>query len=121
MAALEVLLGTPAIAANIRDGKTHLIDSIIETPGIDLAYLGVYDICQSLGIPGQLDNPLLVSTLRDCVAKIRARGMAAGSFARDEATVKMFKAAGVQFIAYMCDAAGLADYYMRSITMLRNA
>lgn len=29
--AVEVLLGTPAVASNIRDGKTHLIDSIIQT------------------------------------------------------------------------------------------
>jgi twitching motility protein PilT len=29
--AVEVLLGTAAIASNIRDGKTHLIDSIIQT------------------------------------------------------------------------------------------
>ncbi len=29
--ATEVLLGTNAVRANIRDGKTHLIDSIIET------------------------------------------------------------------------------------------
>ena len=28
---VEVLLGTPAIASNIREGKTHLIDSIIQT------------------------------------------------------------------------------------------
>ena len=28
---VEVLLGTPAVASNIRDGKTHLIDSIIQT------------------------------------------------------------------------------------------
>lgn len=29
--AVEVLVGTPAIASNIRDGKTHLIDSVIQT------------------------------------------------------------------------------------------
>lgn len=29
--AVEVLIGTNAIASNIRDGKTHLIDSIIQT------------------------------------------------------------------------------------------
>lgn len=29
--ALEILLGTPAVASNIRDGKTHLIDSVIQT------------------------------------------------------------------------------------------
>lgn len=29
--AVEVLIGTSAIASNIRDGKTHLIDSVIQT------------------------------------------------------------------------------------------
>lgn len=29
--AVEVLLGTPAVASNIRDGKAHLIDSVIQT------------------------------------------------------------------------------------------
>lgn len=29
--AVEILVGTPAVASNIRDGKTHLIDSIIQT------------------------------------------------------------------------------------------
>lgn len=29
--AVEVLLSTPAVASNIRDGKTHLIDSVIQT------------------------------------------------------------------------------------------
>lgn len=29
--AVEILIGTPAVASNIREGKTHLIDSIIET------------------------------------------------------------------------------------------
>jgi twitching motility protein PilT len=31
VAATEILVGTPAIASNIRDGKTHLIDSVIQT------------------------------------------------------------------------------------------
>lgn len=29
--AVEVLMGTPAVSSNIRDGKTHLIDSVIQT------------------------------------------------------------------------------------------
>ncbi len=35
IAAFEVLVGTPAIRANIREGKTHLIPSIIETMAKD--------------------------------------------------------------------------------------
>lgn len=29
--ATEILIGTPAVTSNIRDGKTHLIDSVIQT------------------------------------------------------------------------------------------
>jgi twitching motility protein PilT len=29
--AVEILIGTPAVASNIRDGKSHLIDSVIQT------------------------------------------------------------------------------------------
>lgn len=29
--AVEIMLGTPAVASNIRDGKSHLIDSVIQT------------------------------------------------------------------------------------------
>lgn len=29
--AVEILLGTPAVSSNIRDGKSHLIDSVIQT------------------------------------------------------------------------------------------
>ena len=104
------------------EGKTGLdnLESILNVPGIDVVYLGVYDICQSLGIPGQLDHPDLIRSLKDSVKKINSRGMAAGSFARDETTVKMFKEAGIQFIAYMCDAAGLIEYYANAIKMLRS-
>ncbi len=31
VAAVEVLIGTPAVSSNIREGKTHLIDSVIQT------------------------------------------------------------------------------------------
>jgi twitching motility protein PilT len=31
VAANEILIGNPAVASNIRDGKTHLIDSVIQT------------------------------------------------------------------------------------------
>jgi twitching motility protein PilT len=31
--AVEILVGTPAISSNIREGKTHLIDSAIQTSG----------------------------------------------------------------------------------------
>jgi twitching motility protein PilT len=40
----EILLGTPAVSANIRDGKSHLIDSVIQTS----KELGMITIDESL-------------------------------------------------------------------------
>jgi hypothetical protein len=34
-------------------------------------------------------------------------------------TVKIFKETGVQFIAYMCDAASLVEYYKEKLKKLR--
>ncbi|MBA3724568.1 MAG: type IV pilus twitching motility protein PilT [Candidatus Levybacteria bacterium] len=44
--AVEILLGTPAVAANIRDGKSHLIDSVIQTS----KDLGMITIDESLSV-----------------------------------------------------------------------
>ena len=105
------------------EGKNGLdnLDKIVKVPGIDIIYLGVYDICQSLGIPGQLDNHDFIKAMKDCVNIIKESGIAAGSFARDMKTVKIFKETGVQFIAYMCDAASLVEYYKVYLKKLREA
>ena len=46
--AVEVLLGTPAVSTNIREGKTYLIDSVIETS----QDTGMIPLEQSLGFFG---------------------------------------------------------------------
>lgn len=87
------------------------LDAILEVEGLDIVYLGVYDICQVMGIPGQLDHPDLIETLESCASRIRSKNVAAGSFARDIQMVKLFKRVGFQFIGYMCDAAALVEYF----------
>jgi len=44
--AVEILLGTPAVSSNIRDGKSHLIDSVIQTS----KDLGMITIDESLSL-----------------------------------------------------------------------
>lgn len=51
--AVEIMTGTNAIATNIRDGKTHLIDSIIETSGED-GMVGLESSLSSLVISGDI-------------------------------------------------------------------
>ena len=35
------------------------VDEIAATPGIDVLWFGHFDLTSSVGIPGQLDNPVI--------------------------------------------------------------
>ena len=51
--AVEVLLGTPAVASIIRDGKTHLIDSVIQTSK-DKGMIGIDSSLAALVLSGNI-------------------------------------------------------------------
>ena len=59
------------------------LDAILATPDLDLVYLGIYDISQTLGLAGQVDHPLVLDTVASAVDRINAAGKAAGAVARD--------------------------------------
>jgi 4-hydroxy-2-oxoheptanedioate aldolase len=44
-------------------------DDILTVPHIDAVMLGPFDLSQSLGIPGQLDHPMLIKTLQGMIRK----------------------------------------------------
>jgi twitching motility protein PilT len=51
--AVEVLLGTPAVASIVRDGKTHLIDSVIQTSK-DKGMIGIDSSLAALVLSGSI-------------------------------------------------------------------
>jgi 4-hydroxy-2-oxoheptanedioate aldolase len=92
------------------DGLNNLSE-IVKVPGIDLIYLGLFDICQSVGLPGQLHHPKVLDQVTRCQEIIQSNGIAAGSMATDIDYVKMLKEKNYQFIAYLNDASALKKYY----------
>ena len=72
------------------------LDEILEVDGIDVIFLGPYDMSQSLGIPGQVDDPLVKRTLQKCAARARDAGRAVGSYAKDNAYAHWLESIGVQ-------------------------
>ncbi|MBI2421015.1 MAG: type IV pilus twitching motility protein PilT [Candidatus Levybacteria bacterium] len=53
VAAVEILVGTNAVASNIRDGKTHLIDSVIQTSQ-DVGMISLESSLASLVMSGSI-------------------------------------------------------------------
>jgi 2-dehydro-3-deoxyglucarate aldolase/4-hydroxy-2-oxoheptanedioate aldolase len=54
------------------------LDAIIATPGLDVAWVGHYDLTASLGIPGQFDHPVFLECMRRVVFVSRQHGVAPG-------------------------------------------
>jgi 4-hydroxy-2-oxoheptanedioate aldolase len=91
-----------------QEGLNNL-EKIAATPGLDMVYMGVYDISQSLGVPGDVNNPKVVKVVRDCVKAIEANGAVAGSVARDKNYIKLLIDSGFCFISYRVDCAILKE------------
>jgi len=79
------------------------LDEIIGVPGLDVIFLGPYDLSQSFGIPGQVNDPRVVQGMEQAVRKIRAAGKAAGTFAADTRTAQQWIDAGVQYLSLSVD------------------
>ena len=80
------------------------LDEIMTVDGIDVLFLGPYDISQSLGVPGDVRNPIVETALKDAAEKARAQGRAVGSYAKDVEMGKWLIDMGVQYLAINVDA-----------------
>jgi 4-hydroxy-2-oxoheptanedioate aldolase len=85
------------------------LEGILAVPGLDLVYLGVYDLSQALGYPGQVDHPLVLETVSSAVSAINAAGKAAGAVARDADHLRWLLKTGFRYISYLCDTALIAQ------------
>lgn len=81
------------------------LDDILQVPGLDLVYLGIYDISQAVGYPGQVDHPEVLDTVSSAVARINAAGKAAGAVSRDAEHLRWLLRTGFRYISYLCDTA----------------
>jgi len=71
--------------------------------GIDVIFIGPYDLSQSLGIPGEVNHPLVTEKMKEVVTKCRENNIAVGTFADDIETAKKWISLGVQYMSFSVD------------------
>ena len=79
------------------------IDEILSVDGIDIIFLGPYDLSQSLGVPGQVDHPKVIETMEEVVAKAKEKGKVVGVFVDDAKIAYKWIDLGVKYISYSAD------------------
>ena len=79
------------------------LDEILEVEGIDIIFIGPYDLSQSLGMPGNITHPEVIRQIRLIVDKAKAKGVVTGIFCDTYDSMKMWMKAGVQYLSYSVD------------------
>jgi len=97
------------------------LDEISSVDGIDLIYLGLYDISQSAGFPGELDHPEVRDRLSSCLTTIRNSGKLAGTFCRSISDAIECRDNGFQFVAYVADSYGLRTFFEEAYNSFKDS
>jgi 4-hydroxy-2-oxoheptanedioate aldolase len=87
------------------EGKEAILDieNILKVEGIDIIFIGPYDLSQSLGVPGQISHPIVIEAMNDIVKKARSQGIVVGTFTDTLQSAQLWIKAGVQYISYSVD------------------
>jgi len=81
----------------------RVVDHILEIPGIDVLFIGPYDLSQSLGIPGQTSDPRVYAAGEEIVAKAARRNVRVGVFTNSDLEADRWKQIGIRYLCYSVD------------------
>jgi 4-hydroxy-2-oxoheptanedioate aldolase len=80
------------------------LDAILNVKGVDVAFIGPYDLSQSLGFPGQVQHPCVQQTMADAIQKARKADKHIGTYCDDVETAVHYRGIGVSYLTVSIDA-----------------
>ncbi len=81
------------------------IEGIAAVPGIDVVWLGHYDLSNSLGITGEFAHPDFLAAVERLLAACKRHGKAPGFLVTDPASAELWRARGFRCLGYGTDIA----------------
>ncbi|MFN3076400.1 MAG: HpcH/HpaI aldolase family protein [Alphaproteobacteria bacterium] len=94
------------------------LDDICRLPGLDVVFVGIYDLSQSLGLNGNLDDPKFLDVFERTVKRIAAHGVAVGCYAPTAQAAARLLDLGITFITLCVDGAMLRRSYQTMLSDL---
>jgi len=110
---------TLVIAQIETDEGLDNVEAIAAVPGIDVLWIGHFDLTNFLGIPGQFDHPRFVDAIERILRACRLHDVAPAILVTDDASARAFGAQGFRMMAYGIDQLMLQQAMRRSIELLR--
>jgi 2-dehydro-3-deoxyglucarate aldolase/4-hydroxy-2-oxoheptanedioate aldolase len=79
------------------------VDEIAGVDGIDVVWMGHFDLTSFMGIPGQFEHPDYLRAVDAIVQAAKSHGKVSGMLAADEEWARRYLAKGFRMIAYGVD------------------
>jgi len=95
------------------------VDGIAATQGIDVLWLGHFDLTNFLGIPGEFDSPKYLDAVGAVVAAARRHGKGLGFMAADAGWARRYREFGFNMIAAGLDSSLLQSAIRATLQVLR--
>ncbi len=95
------------------------IKEIASVPGIDVIFVGPYDLSQSLGIPGQIWDDRVVKEINKVVTLCSDAGIAVGIFTDTPEGVKHWAKLGVKYINYRIEIEMALNFIKAHVSEVR--
>jgi 2-keto-3-deoxy-L-rhamnonate aldolase RhmA len=86
---------------------------------MDIAMVGPADLSIALGVPGQFENPLLVSAVEELIEKCVAHGVVPGIQTRGLAMSKFWAERGMRFVGTGAEHGMLLEKAKETVAQLR--
>jgi len=96
-------------------------DELLSLKGLDVIMVGPADLSIALGIPGQFDHPLLISTVDKLIEKCNRHGVVPGIQVRSVALAKFWAERGMRFVGAGAEHGLLLEKARESVAVLRAA
>ncbi len=85
------------------------LDEILAVDGIDIVFVGPYDLSQSLGVPGQVEHPLVIEKMKEIVEVCLSKNIVVGNFTETLPQTEMWMGQGLRYMSYSVDVGILCE------------
>ena len=97
------------------------VDAIAAVPGVDVVWLGHFDLTNFLGIPGEFTHPRYLKAVEELLAACQRHGKTPGFMAADDAWAAEYRAKGFRTLAYGIDVLLMQTALAKGLATLRES